>query len=233
MPIRQVSRIIYKIWNGKLSKKALTFSIKSLCYIRLKVLHRNIQPVHSLLIFKYRFIFMASHPTEKKYTLTPSWKQYFWAYLLSVLTIPLLGTGLIAFYLTWKKHHETSYVVTDSQITLIGKKYRRNVDLVDIDRVEVARSGMKKKLGIGTIILYTSALRLELKGIEQPEEVGNILEKAIRTGRQQTRQQEQQGSSSPSYDPGAMDKIEYLTGLWQQGLLSEEDYQRERKHIEE
>jgi hypothetical protein len=29
-----------------------------------------------------------------------------------------------------------------------------------------------------------------------------------------------------------MDKINYLTGLWQQGLISEEDYKKECKHFE-
>ena len=30
-------------------------------------------------------------------------------------------------------------------------------------------------------------------------------------------------------DPGTIDRVDYLMGLWQQGLISNEDYQEERK----
>ncbi|MDX1586612.1 MAG: PH domain-containing protein, partial [Balneolaceae bacterium] len=115
----------------------------------------------------------------KSYTLTPSWKHYFFGYLLSILTIPLAGIGLVALYFVRKKHKSVKYIITDTQISAIDSKYRRNVDLVNIDEVEIDEPWWQKRLGIGTLILRTSASELEISGITNPQKLKHILERAI------------------------------------------------------
>lgn len=171
--------------------------------------------------------------TEKKsFTLEPSWKQYFLAYLLSILAVPLAGVGLIALYFVRKKHKSRQYIVTDTQISSVDDKYQRNIDLLNIESVEVHQKWLQQKLGIGTIILHTSASEMVLEGIENPEQFKAILEKAIQAEIQRLQEAKKTKPQEPKYDPGSMDKMEYLTGLWQQGLISEEDYEKERRHFE-
>lgn len=175
---------------------------------------------------------MPDMPDQKSYTLEPSWKQYFVSYLFSILAIPLAGIGLAALYFVRKKHKSTQYIVTDTQISSVDTKYRRNIDLVNIESVEVHQTRLQNTLGIGTLILHTSASEMELPGIENPGRLKDILEKAIRAEIQRRQAKEKTKPQEPKYDPGSMDKMEYLTGLWQQGLISEEDYEKERKHFE-
>ena len=36
----------------------------------------------------------------------------------------------------------------------------------------------------------------------------------------------------PEHEPGSMDRMDYLTGLWQQGLISDRDFDKEKRHFE-
>jgi len=175
---------------------------------------------------------MANPSPQKTYTLTPSWKHYFIGYLLSILTIPLAGIGLIALYFVRKKHKERKYEVTDSQISSIDSKYQKNVDLINIEEVTIEQSWLQAKLDVGTLILETSASKMELIGVENPGQVRQILEKAVQAELQRMEQAQETKAREPEYKPGSIDKMEYLTGLWQQGLISEEDFEKERKHFE-
>jgi hypothetical protein len=175
---------------------------------------------------------MAENSEEKSFTLTPSWKQYFTAYLLSIIAIPLAGAGLIALYFVRKKHKSRKFILTDTQISVVDSKYHRNVDLVNVDEVKIQQSWLQKKLGIGNILLKTSASEVKLAGIESPGELKEILEKAIYAEVQRQKEREKTKPKEPKYSPGSMDRMDYLTGLWQQGLISDEEFEKERKHFE-
>ncbi|NGP76925.1 PH domain-containing protein [Balneolaceae bacterium YR4-1] len=175
---------------------------------------------------------MTKSSEKKSYTLTPSWKHYLSGYLLSILAVPLAGIGLIGLYFVRKRHKSTRYIITDTQISSIDSKYQRNVDLVNIENIELEEGWWKRKLGIGNLILHTSASELNITGIENPRELKDLLEKAISAEIRKQQEEEKNKPKEPKYSPGSMDKMEYLTGLWQQGLISEDDYENERKHFE-
>lgn len=169
---------------------------------------------------------------EKSFTLKPSWRQYAFLYLLSIATIPLAGIGFVIFYFVRKKQNRTQYIITDTKISSVNAKYHRNIDLVNIESIETKQSWIQQKLGIGNILLKTSASEMELEGLEDADRLKAILEKAIQAEIQNQKEKEKTRPAEPAYNPGSMDKMEYLTGLWQQGLISEEDYEKERKHFE-
>lgn len=174
---------------------------------------------------------MTAEPNQKSITLTPSWKQYFVPYLLSVLTIPV-GIGLIALYFVRRKHLSLHYRVTDTQISSIDPKYQRNIDLVNIETLSVRQSRIQEKLGIGDLILQTPASGMELVGMEQPELLKAMIERVVAVQKEQNKQQNFRRYPDPDFKPGSMERMDYLTGLWQQGLLSDEDYEKEKKHFE-
>jgi len=111
---------------------------------------------------------MSSGPSDKYFELRPSWKQYFWAYTLSVLAIPLLGIGLITLYFTRKKHRKIRYKITDLQITRVDDRYVHKVELVDITNTETRQSWLQKKLHIADLVLQTSASKMVLGGLQEP-----------------------------------------------------------------
>lgn len=169
---------------------------------------------------------------KKSFTLKPSWKQYFFLYLISIATIPLAGIGLVILYFVRKKHNSTEYLITDTKISSVNAKYHRNIDLINIESLKIQQTWLQEKLGIGNIVLKTSASEMEMAGLEDAVRLKAILEKAIQDELQKQNEKEKNRPVKPAYDPGSMDKMEYLTGLWQQGLISEEDYEKERKHFE-
>ena len=169
---------------------------------------------------------------QKTYTIRPSWKHFFWSYVLSVITIPLAGAGLIGLYLVRKKHKSIRYKVSDDRITSIDQKYQHNVDLVDIQDVHIHQSWLQEQLGIATLELETSASHMNLLGISNPAELKKILLQAIQDEKKRQQQREETQRKQPEREPGNMEKMDYLTGLWQQGLISEEDYKAEKKHFE-
>lgn len=174
-------------------------------------------------------------PQQKQadtFTLQPSWKQFFISYMLSVLAIPLLGIGLVYLYFVRKKHKKIYYEISDTQISRVDAKYSHNVDLVDIESIDIKRSWLQQKLGIGDLMLHTSASKMILAGLEEPGQLKNILEQAIQSEIKRKKTHQKIKAKQPEYQPGNMDKMNYLTGLWQQGLISNEEYESERKHFE-
>lgn len=175
---------------------------------------------------------MTAQQADKTFELNTSWKNHLIGYVLSVLTIPLFGLGLIALYWVYKRHRRYSYTVSDTQITSQDSKFHRTVDLIDIDKVTVSQSWLQEKMEVGDVVLHTSALEVMLYGMEKPFQLKGLLEQAVAAEQQRQATEEKTQRREPDHDPGTMDKMDYLTGLWQQGLVSDEDFEKERKHFE-
>jgi len=79
---------------------------------------------------------------------------------------------------------------------------------------------------IALIVINWSALTIAIKCREKIDYSRNIL-----WGLNNNKKpKKKEPIKNPSIQTGKMD---YLTGLWQQGLLSDEDYHNERKHFED
>ena len=175
---------------------------------------------------------MADQSERKTIDLEPSWKNHILGYALSVLLVPLFGIGLIGLYLVYQRQKKYSYTFSDTQISSKDEKYQRNIDLVNIARVTVEQSWLQSKMDVGNIVLHTSATSMTLRGIESPQNLKSVLEKAVAAEKQRQQEKQKTKPKQPDHKPGTMDRMDYLTGLWQQGLVSDEDYEKEKKHFE-
>lgn len=175
---------------------------------------------------------MADSSQDKTIALKPSWKNHIIGYSISILLIPLVGLGFLGLWLVRKQQKKYSYTFSNSQISSKDNKYQRNIDLVNIDKVEIKQSWIQQKMGVGNLTLYTSASSMMLRGMENPANLKDMLEKAITAEKQRLREKEKNEPKEPEYDPGTMDRMDYLTGLWQQGLVSDEDFKKEKKRFE-
>lgn len=175
---------------------------------------------------------MADQTEQKTIELAPSWKNHILGYLISALCIPLFGLGLIGLYLVYKKHNKYAYTFSDTQISSQDDKYQRNVDLANIEEVTINQSWLQRKMGVGNIVLETSASSMTLRGMNNPGKLQTLLNKAIAAEKQRQTQKEKTKPQEPDHDPGTMGRMDYLTGLWQQGLVSDEDFEKEKKHFE-
>lgn len=175
---------------------------------------------------------MAEAAQRKTISISPSWKNHIIGYVASVFLIPLFGIGLLGLYWVYKKQNKHSYKFSDTQISSRDDKYNRNIDLVNIEQVKVKQSWVQQKMNVGNIVLHTSASSMVLLGMENPQNLKDVLEKAAYAEKERQNQKEKTKPREPDHKPGTMDKMEYLTGLWQQGLVSDDDFDEERKHFE-
>lgn len=166
------------------------------------------------------------HNNEKSVTLTPSWKAFFWRYFWGVLLTPLL-IGLYLLWKTRKKQKGISYKITDRKITIIDGHISQNIDLVDI-RQAVAG---ELRLGVGSVILKTAGREIEMKGLQHPQKISQSIEWAVEAEMKRLEAEKQAKPREAEYEPGSMDRLDYLTGLWQQGLIDDDDFESERKKL--
>lgn len=175
---------------------------------------------------------MADQTQNKTIDLQPSWKNHILGYTISILLIPLFGIGLIGLYWVYKQQKKYSYTFSDTQISSRDDKYQRNIDLINIENVELEQSWLQKKMGVGDLVLYTSATSMTLRGLENPLTFKDSIEKAVTAQKQRRKEKEKTKPRQPDRNPGTMERMDYLTGLWQQGLVSDEDFEKEKKHFE-
>ncbi|OAN59623.1 hypothetical protein A8B79_11635 [Balneola sp. EhC07] len=165
---------------------------------------------------------------EKSIILNPSRKNYFWGYLIGVLLIPLL-IGIVVIWFINRKISSIQYRITDTSVSKVTKEDKTQLELVNILKTSVSQTGLQKLLGIGNVKLKANVSALILEGIENPESFLEKIDTAIAYQKEKLKASEKIKPRKPTHDPGTLEKLDYLTGLWQQGLISDEDYDQERK----
>ncbi len=124
------------------------------------------------------------------------------------------------------------FIISDTTITAADKKYQQKIDIINIRNIKLEQDWLQQKMCIGSLIIHTAATKMRVAGIKRPEEIKELIEQAVQALKKQTRETTHRAAREPKYDPGSMEKINYLTGLWQQGLISDEDFEEERKGLE-
>lgn len=169
--------------------------------------------------------------SEKNIQLKPDRKAWFWWYLLGILLIPLLGVGIYLLYRLHRTYKSITYTITDRSITTQDSEISEKIDLVNIRNIELHQQWADKKFGIADLIIHTSGKTVELLGMENPEALSKMILTAAESERKRLQSLQRKEERPKPPKPGT-DKIDYLTGLWQQGLISNEDFEEEKKHFE-
>jgi len=170
--------------------------------------------------------------SEKKSLLRPSYATYFWWYFLGIILVPFLGLGLILIYLKYNELRSTVYKIKDHEIEAVTPGYTEKTDLTNITAATVSQRWIDKQFSIGSILLQTQSKTTKLWGIKNPQQIADIILQAAEAERVRIRSK--QKSKTAKRDPeiaGVVDRLEYLTGLWQQGLITNEEFKKERKKM--
>jgi len=151
-----------------------------------------------------------------------------------VLLVPVLGIGIAVLWIVHTRRKQVIYEVTDRQIEHRNRKISQKIDLANVKTLDVKQNWLDKKFGIGDLTLSTETRSITLKGQSNPEKLSNMISAAVRAERKRI-DELSHVKNIPEDEPpppGTLDKLDYLTGLWQQGLLSDEDFKKEKKHFE-
>lgn len=169
---------------------------------------------------------------KKQIKLNPEKSAYFWQYVIAFLLIPLLGIGFYLLYRIYRRRAQTIYTISDNSINVQSELISENVDLVNILDITINQGRLDKSFNIGTLRIHTGSRSLKLEGIKNPESISNLILKAAEAERARIATAKELKRKEPETPAGSLDRIDYLTGLWQQGLLSDEDFLKEKKHFE-
>jgi uncharacterized membrane protein YdbT with pleckstrin-like domain len=169
---------------------------------------------------------------QKKIVLKPSHLSLFWWYLLAVLMIPAFGLGIILAWRFYSTHKSIGYEITDRTITSRDSRTTAAIDIANIKNINVSRRWIDKKFGIGDLHIQTGERTIMLLGMEQPEQLSNMILQAAEAERKRIESLNIKPKKEVKNENMSLDKLDYLTGLWQQGLLSDEDYRKEKRHFE-
>ncbi len=170
---------------------------------------------------------MAEQKSQKIKVLKPSWKYFALSYAYSILLIPVFGIGLLSLYFVWNRHRQFRYEVSDAGLKAMDGRYSQHIDLENIQSIKVTQSWLNKKLDVGTLWLQTETRHMKLFGLTHPWKFKDILEEAIEAAKKRRHAKDKTKPRSPSYEPGEMERKNYLTGLWQQGLISDEEFREQ------
>lgn len=190
-------------------------------------------------------------PNEKKdmkqakpYDLKTEWRHFWPAFAIGFLLIPAAGTGLLVWGYYLKKLKTETCRITNTGISIIRWKLFSgetdiSIPLHDLLSCRVESTRMQKRMGLGNIILQyvrdqraNHVMETILYGIADPEPVAALLEQAAASEKERREMRREIERNQPSYPYGVMERKNELVGLWQQGLLSEEEYRREAQKFQ-
>lgn len=161
------------------------------------------------------------------YDLRPDWRIFFVPFVVGVLLIPLVGIGILIIRHYRKKWKNIRYRITNSAVTLIDDRNMNTIPLSTVEACDTIYSGLSARFGLGTIRIRHENGISELSGIPNPDPIATLIEHAAASERDRMKIREEVEKTTPEHPSGTLDKKNELVGLWQQGLLSEEDYHRE------
>lgn len=164
--------------------------------------------------------------------LQPDWRRFLIPFVIGVLTIPLLGVGIWIIVTYRNKLQKIRYNITNSGIILRDDDGETKIRLLDIISCEVTYPRFMQKFGLGDIRIQHKNGTTVLLGVEDSEPVSKLLIRAAESERDRMQLREEVAQTTPPHPTGTLEKKNELVGLWQQGLISEEDYHNELKKFE-
>ncbi|TVQ03859.1 MAG: PH domain-containing protein [Balneolaceae bacterium] len=169
---------------------------------------------------------------DKSFIIYPEKTHHFWWFFAGILLIPLLGAGIYIIYKKLRELSSITYKITDQQITGIDHNITDTIELADIHSIDIYKRWIDKKFNIGTLYINTDSRSLKMLGIKNPDNLSSMIMTAAEAERLRLAEISKINKPQPVVPPGNLDRLDYLTGLWQQGLISDDDFKKERKHFE-
>lgn len=163
---------------------------------------------------------------EKTYELLPDWRMYLVPFIIgAVLTPFIIGIWIIYHY--YKKHKQRRYHITDSRIIILENETRATIPLYDILSVDIKSTWIGNKFNFGDIVLHLHDDTATLWAITDPGPIASLIEKAAASEHERIKVRNEVEQTRPQHPTGTLENKNELVGLWQQGLISEDDYKRE------
>jgi hypothetical protein len=163
----------------------------------------------------------------------PNWKIFAKEFIIGMLLIPFFGIGLVVLIYYYVALSKIVYRFSDDEITIShSPSYADTILIRDLTKTELIKSTVLGRFQTETLILKTESSTSTLAGIANAGFVQEVLESSIRQHRKISENKQEREKFTNTAPPGSLEKINDLVGMWQQGLISDEDYFNERRKFE-
>lgn len=160
--------------------------------------------------------------------------RHFWNYLFAFILTPIAGIGLLLFWRLEKRRKAHAFVAEKDRIRLpdpdsLGAE--RVIDLLVIQKIEVNPSTVPGKwFGVGSLTFHVGSGEIKLDGIRHANRLKETIEQAIQHLKASQKSSKTKQVKSETI-PGSTDQLNELTFLWQQGLITDDQFEKEKKNF--
>ena len=152
--------------------------------------------------------------------------------MVSVLSMVALGAWVLVALLQYRRLKREQYLVSDHSIQVVTAKDDTTVSLVNITDIISRKYWWLPFTNLGEIEIQANGNSHFLKGIKDALGTAGIIKLAVDAAIAKARQQRRPTTYQPPMHPaGTLEQMNDLVGLWQQGILTDEEYQIEVKRM--
>ncbi len=166
--------------------------------------------------------------SQETFELQPEWNYNLLAYIISVLLMPV-GIGLILFFIFKARLEDRRYIITNDRIQAYKKDHESSIQIRHVEKMYITRSWSERMSDLGTLVVEGDDKKIKMLGIRDPEEIQHAIEMAQKMYRKTDEIFEKDRTWHKDVKVGGLDPMDNLVGLWQQGLISNEEFENERR----
>ncbi len=151
---------------------------------------------------------------------------------VSILSMTALGAWVLVTLYQYRELKREKYLVNDHSIQVVTSKDDSTVSLVNITDIISRKYWWLPFANLGEIEIQAGGKKHYLKGIQDALVTARIIKLAVDAAVAKSRQQHRPIMYQPPLHPaGTLEQMNDLVGLWQQGILTDEEYQIEVKRM--
>jgi len=115
--------------------------------------------------------------------LKPVWRSYLFGFILSILTLPLMGLGLLILLIVVLHRYQYTYTITNKRVSSrvgIIAKHVNEVDIEHIRSVTTSQGVLARVLGYGNVIIGTAGtggVEVIISNVANPEQIKELIKK--------------------------------------------------------
>lgn len=166
--------------------------------------------------------------SKEAFEFRPEWNYNLLAYIVSVLLMPI-GIGLFFFFYYKSRLDHIRYVITNDTIHAYKKKHETSIQIRHVEKMYITTNWSETMADLGTLVIEGEQKKIKMIGIRAPKEIQHAIEMARNMFEKTDQIFEKERTWHTDVEVGGLESMDNLVGLWQQGLISNEDFQRERQ----
>jgi hypothetical protein len=167
--------------------------------------------------------------TPRQVTYRPSWKYWAKDFYLTIALIPLFGVGLIWVIFLLRRLGSDVYYVRDNAIAIHSGSNMLEINFADLTDVQLIEPRTYGGQTYAHVQIQTKNGQYLLSALIDAENLVRGLTHILEQIRRNEALNAERNRFTVQADPGSLERINDLVGLWQQGLITDQDYYRELK----